>query len=477
MSWHANPWFGAMAALVTGGLFAVSLDVGPVGPLALLAPVPLLIYALSAPRAWSVALAAAVARVVSLGGVVYVYDELPLVALLAFIAMFALLYAAIVLTTRWLARTAPAGIAVFSYPLLLVSAEFLFGLISPHGSFGAMGYSLVDLVPLLQIASLGGVAALTFCAALVPMTVAVALTRPRIWRVAAIYGAVPILLVLAFGAVRLAQPYESRARVALVGIDAYEARAYRGEAQGIETAQAFAAQLRQLAPARADYIVLPEKQLGGARRAEAETVLLAAAHAQAASTVVAGFDEVLPDGSRVNSAQVLVPGQGVQRYLKRRMIPGLELGYTAGAGPMVMGTRGVAICKDLDFPNMIRQYGEQGVQLLLVPAWDFVLDGRLHSRMALVRGVENGFAIARAAAAGRLTASDRYGRVIAEAITSRAAPVILVADLGLRGGGTGYTRCGDLFAWLSVAGAAILLGLRRRRTRRSPSVARAELTT
>ena len=193
--------------------------------------------------------------------------------------------------------------------------------------------------------------------------------------------------------------------------------------------------------------------------------------------MVAGFDEVLPDGSRVNSAQVLVPGQGVQRYLKRRMIPGLELGYTAGAGPMVMGTRGVAICKDLDFPNMIRQYGEQGVQLLLVPAWDFVLDGRLHSRMALVRGVENGFAIARAAAAGRLTASDRYGRVIAEAITSRAAPVTLVADLGLRGGGTGYTRCGDLFAWLSVAGAAILLGLRRRRTRRSPSVARAELTT
>ena len=107
---------------------------------------------------------------------------------------------------------------------------------------------------------------------------------------------------------------------------------------------------------------------------------------------------------------------------------------------MVMGTRGVAICKDMDFPGMIRGYGERGVQLLLVPAWDFVRDGRLHSRMALVRGVENGFAIARAAAGGRLTASDRYGRVIAEAITSRAAPVTVVTDLGMRSGGTWYTR-------------------------------------
>ena len=471
MSWYARSWFGAGAALLTGGLFAASLDVGPAGPLALIAPIPLLVYALSARRAWSVALAAVTARALSLGGVVYVYDQLPVVALLAFVGVYSLIYAAIVLSSRWVARTAPAGLAVVSYPLLLVAAEFLFGLVSPHGSFGAMGYSLVDILPLLQVASIGGVAALTFCVALVPMTVAVCLARPETWRAALVYGGVPLVMACLFGALRMLQPAETQARVALVGIDAFEARAYRDEPQGVETAEAFAAQVSGLAPAHAEYIVLPEKQLGGARRADAEGGLLASAAANASATVIAGFDEVLPDGSRVNSAQVLVPGQAVQRYLKRRMIPGLELGYTAGAGPMVTGTRGVAICKDMDFPNMIRQYGERGVQLLLVPAWDFVLDGRMHSRMALVRGVENGFALARAAAAGRLTASDRYGRVIAEATTSRAAPVTVVADLGLRGGGTGYTRFGDLFAWLCVAGVAVLLG---RRTWDTHGVARVD---
>jgi apolipoprotein N-acyltransferase len=156
--------------------------------------------------------------------------------------------------------------------------------------------------------------------------------------------------------------------------------------------------------------------------------------------------------------------------VKRRLIPGLELGYSRGPGPLVMDTQGVAICKDMDFPDMVRGYGERGVDLLLVPAWDFVRDGRLHSRMAVVRGVENGFAIARSAAAGRLTASDRYGRVIAEAITSPAMPVTVVTDLGTRAGGTWYLRLGDAFAWMCMAALALLLSWRAIRSRTSGAV-------
>jgi apolipoprotein N-acyltransferase len=124
---------------------------------------------------------------------------------------------------------------------------------------------------------------------------------------------------------------------------------------------------------------------------------------------------------------------------------------------------------------MVRGYGERGVDLLLVPAWDFVRDGRLHSRMAVVRGVENGFAIARSAAAGRLTASDRYGRVIAEAITSPAMPVTVVTDLGIRAGGTWYLKLGDAFAWVCMAALALLLCWRALRSR-TPGAAN-ELTS
>jgi apolipoprotein N-acyltransferase len=83
--------------------------------------------------------------------------------------------------------------------------------------------------------------------------------------------------------------------------------------------------------------------------------------------------------------------------------------------------------------------------------------------MALVRGVENGFAIARAAAGGNLTASDRYGRVIAEATTTPDRPVTVLTDLGLRAGGTIYSRIGDAFAWSCVLLTLWLAGWRLRR--------------
>lgn len=470
MNWRGSSWFGVVSTVFTGTLFLVSLDVGPWGPLALLAPIPLLIYALSAPRAIAVALAAAGARAMGLIGIVYVYDDFPLAAMLAFVAAFSLIYAGVVLLTRWLARNTTSPLAVFSYPLLLVTAEFLFGLVSPHGSFGAMGYALVDVLPLLQAASVGGVPALTFCIALAPMTIALVVASPKHWRAAVIAGAVPLLLICGAGVLRLNESYDSKTRVALVGIDQYEGRAYRNETEALETARAFAGEVRKLALEEPAFIVAPEKQLGGAREAGASSALLAAAVAGQPVTLVAGFDEVLEDSTRINSAQVFAPGKSLQRYVKRRLIPGLELGYSRGPGPLVMDTHGVAICKDMDFPAMIRGYGERGVELLLVPAWDFVRDGRLHSRMALVRGVESGFAIARSAAAGRLTASDRYGRVIAEAITSPAVPVTVVTELGMRAGGTWYLKLGDAFAWVCVAALALLLAWRALASRTSGAV-------
>jgi apolipoprotein N-acyltransferase len=268
MNWRASPWFGVVSAAFTGLLFLASLDVGPWGPLALLAPVPLLIYALSAPRAIPVALAAAGARAIGLAGIVYVYDDFPLATMLAFVAAFSLIYAGVVLLTRWLARSTPSALAVFSYPLLLVTSEFLFGMVSPHGSFGAMGYALVDVLPLLQAASLGGVPALTFCVALAPMTVALAVATPKHWRVVVSAGAIPLVLIACAGALRLNQSYESRTRVALVGLDQYEGRAYRNENEALETARAFAREVRKLVLEKPKYIVAPEKQFGGAREAK-----------------------------------------------------------------------------------------------------------------------------------------------------------------------------------------------------------------
>ena len=97
-----------------------------------------------------------------------------------------------------------------------------------------------------------------------------------------------------------------------------------------------------------------------------------------------------------------------------------------------------------------------------MPAWDFVRDRWLHSRMAVVRGVEGGYAVARSADDGLLTLSDARGRVLAERASSDSADVLLSGIVPVGPGGTLYSLGGDWFAWLSLVAAACAVAARRR---------------
>ncbi len=161
----------------------------------------------------------------------------------------------------------------------------------------------------------------------------------------------------------------------------------------------------------------------------------------------------------------------------------MEATFTSGREFVVRsvgtGRIGIAICKDMDFPTLGRRYAALGVDALLVPAWDFDQDAWWHARMAILRGVESGFAVVRAARNGLLTASDRYGRIVGVA-TSGSAPVAslaVVTPFG-SGGATVYARLGDAFGWLCAisSAAAWLASLRSRRSRRPSEALRAEVT-
>ena len=148
-------------------------------------------------------------------------------------------------------------------------------------------------------------------------------------------------------------------------------------------------------------------------------------------------------------------------YEKHHMLPPFESDMLVGTARTLLrkpsGEWGVTICKDMDFPLLSRQYGEDGVGLLLVPAWDFVADGWLHGRMAIMRGVESGFTIVRAAKQGVLTISDDRGRVLAQQATGSAPFASLLAKVPVRHEATFYDRFGDWCGWLIVALAAVLI--------------------
>ena len=156
-----------------------------------------------------------------------------------------------------------------------------------------------------------------------------------------------------------------------------------------------------------------------------------------------------------------MPAAPVLSYDKQHMLPAFESMFKPGTSLALIsrasGVWGVEICKDMDFTPLSRRYGHAGAGLMLVPAWDFDLDRLAHGHMALMRGVESGFSVVRAARRGYLTVSDSRGRILAETASNSAPFATLLADVPTAHVNTLYLRLGDWFAWLVLAVLAVTL--------------------
>jgi apolipoprotein N-acyltransferase len=118
-----------------------------------------------------------------------------------------------------------------------------------------------------------------------------------------------------------------------------------------------------------------------------------------------------------------------------------------------------AICFDADFPEFIRQAGQNSADLLIVPAneWHTIKD--VHPQMAAFRAIENGVSLVRPAASGVSSAVDPWGRVLGVADYFAPGDRTLTVQVPLGGVRTLYARTGDLFAWLCVASLVLTLGM------------------
>lgn len=462
----------AAAVLLTGTLLFISAGIHHVWIAAWVAPVPVLMM-LPGTRPGRAALAAFGAAAIGAMSFVIAYPGLPPILLASVLLLFAVPFTVISLVWRAIARRAHPLIAVLAYPALVASAEYLMSLVSPHGTFGSLAYSQADVPSVLQLASVTGPWGISFLLSLVASSLAVALRGRHERGVAAAAlaaGAVPLGLALAFGVARLAAaPPANHVRVGLAVSDVEIARHFAAEdpAEGLPVVRAYADRAARLAKRGAQIVVLPEKFVGVTPAyADQARAMLSGVARERHVTIVAGFNLVgLPE--RRNVALVFgADGQVGLEYDKRHLVPGLEEGYRRGeAIGIVAGltpATGVAICKDRDFVPLGREYARAGVGLLLVPAWDFVNDGWVHSRMAVLRGVEGGYAVARSAAQGRLTISDARGRILAERTSSDSVDVLLDASVPVAPGGTFYTRTGDWFAWLCMAVVVGSVAVRRR---------------
>lgn len=458
-------WAGPAATVLSGAAWWFGTGLHPQAWLTWLAPLPLLLLA---PRMrWQHAALAALAAGACAGlnlwhyliAVIGLPPPVGVIAALAPAAMFAL--ALLLFRRLWLVRQYAA--AAMAFPALWVAVDYLSFSGSPHGTFGSLAYSQLDVLPFVQFASLAGIWGVAFLLLLAPAALAIGLlpgpdrrARLRVTGVTCLL----LVVVFSFGFSRLNVQATDRLRVGLVSIPG-PLRPAMLSADGQVMLKRYLAAIDTLAARGAQVVVLPETVIATDQGTIAE---FAASAARNKVTITAGI--AVKDAARGqrNTALAFVPGAAEPVvYAKHHLIPGVEDHYQAGADyAMLPGTRtGLAVCKDMDFHDTGRAYSDRVARLMLVPAWDFAVDGRMHSRMAVMRGIESGFAVARAALRGNLTLSDNRGRIIAET-SDEFGYATLIGEVPLHDTRTFYARWGDWFAWLSLAmlGGA-LLALRR----------------
>jgi apolipoprotein N-acyltransferase len=459
--------FGLLAAAATALMVWFGTGLFPQWPLLWFAPLPVLLFA-ARNSWWATALVAGCAWLIGILNMWrYLHLLTPAPLLACTLASLALVFVLAVLLYRALLGRGAWWSAMLAFPAAWVSFEYLLNLVSVHGTAGSLSYSQLNFLPFLQLASVTGPWGMSFLLLLFSSTLAVGLHLWRGERKQAMRifcaGLGVIGLALIFGAVRLSSPLPGpRTRVGLIASDLAANSDIADE--GAETARLlhdYAAQAEMLAAQGAQIIVLPEK-LGVVLepKAAATDALFQSLADKTGAEIVVGLVFVNSPFA-YNQARAYTPHAAVESFNKHHLLPPFESQLKPGNSltflPQTQNRIALAICKDMDFTPLSRQYGEAGTGLILAPAWDFTIDRVWHGHIAVMRGVEDGFSIARAAKLGFLTVSDDRGRILAEKRSNSAPFATLIADVPAVHDNTLYLLLGDWFAWVTLAILAFTL--------------------
>jgi apolipoprotein N-acyltransferase len=355
--------------------------------------------------------------------------------------------------------------AVLWYAAVWACWEVLRSVIVPYYPGAVLGVSQHDVLPVLQVASLCGIAGVTFTVVAVNVGVAACLRPGRLGgRVAALAtGLAVAALVVGGGRLRLARQANARSATGpeVLAIDVGALEPASGSLGRYLAASPDAAQ-----PGLA-LVAWPESAL--LADVERDRVLwgeLTRFVGTLGVPLLAGGPGSVLRGPRLvpfNSMHLVRPGGTLESYHKRHPVPVAERWPAVlGAPPAELssveaGDRlpvftlgesafGVLICFEITDAAGARALANRGARFIVNAtndAWFVASERPPHLEWAAVRAVETGLPILRVANAGPSLVVDRYGRVVASSRRTDDGAQLRTRMPG--GERTFYARAGDVF--------------------------------
>ncbi|MCC7417999.1 MAG: apolipoprotein N-acyltransferase [Acidobacteria bacterium] len=426
-------------------------------------------------------------------------------ALIAYLALYPAIFALVV--RRLFSMYGP--LALLASPLVWVATELGRTHLFTGFPWVLLGYSQTTVLPVAQLASVFGVYGLSALVAGTSASIALVVERSAassrrlvIRRGGRLVQARPaliaigvVLAVAAWGGARIGRGALTRAgegvRIGIVqGNVAQEQKTNGALAPAIF--QNYLRMTREAAAQGARLVVWPESS--APFMFEEDTLAADQVRALARETGAAllfGSDEIERGeaGDRYYNSAFLVRPDGTTGGVYRKIhlvpfgeyVPARTLFFFAA--PLVEtisdfapGTRAVllplgqhpistAICYEIVYPDLVRQFVRGGSELLTTitnDAWFGPTSAPYqHFAQASMRAIEEGRYLVRSANTGISGIVDPYGRVLVQ--TPIFEPAVRVGEVRLLTSATVYSRIGDVFAYASALATAVLLVASRRR--------------
>ena len=431
--------------------------------------------------AWTLAWVVAVAKIVT--------DPVPLAMAPALALPVALFQGAPYLT--WAAarpHLAPRAAAAL-FAAVAAVADFGQHALSPLASWGSPAYTQLDHLPLLQLASVAGLAGVTFLVSLVAALLEDALASGGAPARRSIGTAVALVAAAyVFGQMRLALAERTPAATTLAAaIDTDSdmtglplpdrARTEAWNAALLErTRRAAAGGARLVVWPEAATVVRPEDEDAWLDRLTREV------RAIGVDVVIAYVVPTSQTPLSYENRARLVRGDGAVGFTahKRHPAPGepsIRHDEPIAYADRDYGRLSAAICYDYDFPRLSLAQARLGVDLVALPASDWRGIDPIHARMASVRAIESGQAIVRATRWGLSVGVDPHGRIRGWRSAFDPGDGVMLVSVPARRVATVYGAIGDLpvamaGAYALCAAALALARARKRRGSAAPATAR-----
>jgi apolipoprotein N-acyltransferase len=411
--------------------------------------------------------------------------ELYILGIITFPLIKAAMWTLPYIVDRMVGSRLPSWARLFVFPVAFTTVDWMMSLSRIINSTGSPAYSQYDNLALLQILSITGMWGLTFLIMWGASTVNALWENLADWRAVRakeVTFAVVLLAIILFGSLRLAfaTPAAPTVQVAtitqnsavtagmngLIGVDFNQST----DAQRAADRPKFEATVNQM-------LVRTELALqGGAKIVSWEegsaTVLeedeqstldrVAALAKQYNAYIQVSFGLLTRTSSQffIKNQSILVDNTGATRWTYDKSYPVyfVEAYVTApGAGKLPFvdtpyGRLSTAICNDMHFLPLIRQAGQNGVDILITPYHDIHPFESEDAVVATYRAIENGFSLVRPTGAGISTVTDYEGHVLGSQNYFTSKDGIMLTAVPTRGVKTIYSILGDWFAYVCAAG-------------------------